>query len=264
MASGGTMIKAQHFDPPKDAPKYVIDALADIGIQEWVLDAKTRKKRSNPVVEAFMVKSVGYKANMMTTPWCAYWVGAKLEDAGIPCSKSGMARSYLKWGTKVDHKSSKDWRVGDIIVTWRGKHNDGITGHIFFLLSWDSEFVYGVGGNQGDQVSIQAFRRSKIIGVRRPRPITDSRIVQASGGATATTTTGAIVETAVPDAVPTTPPPAPSGAEETLSTIQQADGPLQVLASMKPTIQIVLAVVTIALTSYVAWRRYKDKKERGI
>lgn len=273
MASGGKMIAQQSYTPPEGSPAYLIEALKDIGIQEWVLDHKTRKKRSNPVVEQFMLKSVGYKANMMTTPWCAYWIGAKLEDAGIPCSKSGMARSYLKWGNKIDHKSDGAWKVGDIVVTWRGRRNDGITGHIFFLLSWDDARVYGLGGNQGDQVSIQAFPRSKIIGIRRARSVTESRIVKATGGATATTTANVVVETAVPDvpAVIPTPPTVPmppsdhsSGAETALNTIQQADGPLQVLAQMKPWVQLTLAVATIVLTSYVAWRRWKDQKERGI
>lgn len=270
MASGGSLIQTQHFDPPADAPKYLVEALKDIGIQEWVLDHRTRKRRSNPVVEQFMLKAVGYKANMMTTPWCAYWIGAKLEDAGIPGSKSGMARSYLKWGNRVDHKSDNDWRVGDIVVTWRGRRNDGITGHIFILLYWTETHVYGLGGNQGDQVSIQRFNRSKIIGLRRPRAVTESRIVKATGGATATTTANVVVEAAIPDRsvmIPTPPStnePAPSGAETALDTIQHADGPLQVLAQLKPWIQVTLAVATIVLTSYVAWRRWKDKQERGI
>jgi hypothetical protein len=35
-------------------------------------------------------------------------------------------------------------------------------GHVFFVVGWDATRVYGLGGNQSDQVSIAAFPRNVI------------------------------------------------------------------------------------------------------
>ena len=40
------------------------------------------------------------------------------------------------------------------------KRNGG--GHVFFVVSFDAKYVYGLGGNQNDQVSIARFPRSVI------------------------------------------------------------------------------------------------------
>src|SRR5690606_16369408 len=125
-------------------------------------------KKPNPVVVGYIEQVCGKRLNSMTTPWCAYWLGAKLQDEGWPSTKSGMARSYLKWGTEVNHKDANAWREGDVAVFWRGRVDDGVTGHVAILLDWDARTVTCLGANQGDKVSIQVFDRRKIIGIRRP------------------------------------------------------------------------------------------------
>jgi hypothetical protein len=93
-ATGGELIEDQSFDLKGDEPEYLRDALKDIGVQEWVLS--NRRKVSNPVVQRFVAKALGkdtWKGNTITTPWCAYWVNAKLEWANSVKRKSRPAKA---------------------------------------------------------------------------------------------------------------------------------------------------------------------------
>lgn len=260
MASGGKASKYR-IDLPSDAPKYLRDAIKDVGIQEWVLDDK-RRRVSNPIVEGFIEDVTGKREDARTTPWCAYWVGSKLERAKIPSTKSGMARSYLRWGETVWKKGDR-WdpsrlRPGDLAIFWRGRSNDGVTGHIGFILHWDDDTLVILGGNQGDKVSIQDFALTKLIAVVRPRSLWKSKTMQSTGGALASETTKAVIENAVP---------APHGLPDPADLQNGFDSvkePLETLAAWKPTILLVLSLVTIALIGYAAYCRYMARKNGGI
>lgn len=243
MASGGKKI-AHAMGAPPGSPKYLVHAFEDVGVVEYVV--RQRKRVSNPVVVNMAVTVLGYKVDTIKTPWCAIWIGAKLEDEGYTCTKSAMARSYLKWGTAVDHGDDSKWRAGDICVIWRGKHNDGVTGHVFFLLEWDDETVTGLGGNQGDTVSVQEFPRSKIIGLRRPRTVLASKVVQSSLVAAGTKAVEVVGDKALPS---------PAEVEKVVET---ARGPIEILGAAKPWILSVLATVSILATMYAIWYRMRD------
>ncbi len=94
--------------------------------------------------------------------WCAAFVGHCLERAGIKSTRKLNARSYLEWGTPVKLADAKQ---GDVVVTPRG--NSSWQGHVFFFDHIDGEWVYGLGGNQGDAVNVRRFRASSILGIRR-------------------------------------------------------------------------------------------------
>ena len=56
------------------------------------------------------------------------------------------------------------------------KHINNKTGklvgkHVFFVVGWDDKHVYGLGGNQRDQVSITEFNRSDIVAYRWPSDV---------------------------------------------------------------------------------------------
>lgn len=93
------------------------------------------------------------------TPWCAAFVGACLERAGIRSSRFESAASYLKWGVRLDGPAH-----GCIVVFSR----DG-GGHIGFVVGVDaSGNLLVLGGNQGDQVSVKAFPTTRVTGYRWP------------------------------------------------------------------------------------------------
>lgn len=261
MIAGATLVKRQTFDVDKTTPKWVVAARKDIGIQEWVMDG--RRKVSNPVVQQFVCNAMGNTKleNVRTLPWCAFWLGSKLVDAGYTSTKSGMARSYLRWGDKVDEDDDSKWKLGDIAVFWRGKHNDGITGHVAFLLAWDARYLYILGGNQGDKVSIIKYPRSKLLGIRRPKSLWTHKPVQAFTGSGATETAKAGLDKVIPD-------PIASAHASTLpdptvlnNHLDQVRGPLEQLATYKPWIMGVLSAISIALCFYGLYCYYRQHKD---
>lgn len=95
------------------------------------------------------------------TPWCAAFLGACLERAGIPSTRSLLARSYLAWGEPASAE-----RLGSIVVLKRG--SDPAAGHVGFLVGISGDDVLLLGGNQGDAVSVARFPRADVLAVRWP------------------------------------------------------------------------------------------------
>jgi uncharacterized protein (TIGR02594 family) len=104
-----------------------------------------------------------------------------LEDCGIAGTRSGMARSFEKWGQPCGPIP------GAIVVFWRGSKSSG-SGHVGFVTGRDQ---YGnimvLGGNQGDAVNVKPFDTSRIVGYRWPKGFdigTDTLETVASDGKT--------------------------------------------------------------------------------
>ena len=107
------------------------------------------------------------------TEWCAAFINAVLSETGVPGSESVSnypltARSFLNWGMTV-----KVPEPGDIVIFPRG--NVAWQGHVGFYLRSQiidgKEYYYILGGNQNNRVSIELFRASSAIGIRRQYPI---------------------------------------------------------------------------------------------
>jgi uncharacterized protein (TIGR02594 family) len=97
------------------------------------------------------------------TPWCAAYVGGVLESTGIKSSRSAMARSYLKWGRPLIRPT-----YGAVVVFWRGSPSSG-SGHVGFVVGQDPRRnLMVLGGNQGNEVSIKPFDKSRVLGYRWP------------------------------------------------------------------------------------------------
>lgn len=133
------------------------------------------------------------------TPWCAAFVGSVLGQAGYQGTGSLAARSYLEWGEEV---AEADVIQGDVVILWRGSPSSW-QGHVGFVHEVQADTVLILGGNQGNQVSIQAYPKSKVLGYRRaatPREsIAQSKTAQASiaqitAGATAGVTAVAALD----------------------------------------------------------------------
>ncbi|MBO9551479.1 TIGR02594 family protein [Pseudomonas sp.] len=93
------------------------------------------------------------------TPWCAAFVGAMLERAGIRSSRFESAKSYLDWGTQLEQPA-----VGCIVVFTRVGG-----GHVGFVVGKAANGnLMVLGGNQSDAVNIRAFELSRVSGYRWP------------------------------------------------------------------------------------------------
>jgi uncharacterized protein (TIGR02594 family) len=97
------------------------------------------------------------------TPWCAAFVGAMLERAGIVSSRSEGSKSFLDWGVKLVAPVA-----GCIVVFTR----EG-GGHVGFVVGQDKfGNLLVLGGNQGDAVNVRAFSRDRVVGYRWPNAAT--------------------------------------------------------------------------------------------
>lgn len=96
-------------------------------------------------------------------PWCSCFVNWCVQQAGGKGTRSAMARSWLSWGDK------SDGQVGDIVILKRGNNN--INGHVGFVVKKGLLNIEVLGGNQGNDVNIQTFSRTKVIGYRTSKDI---------------------------------------------------------------------------------------------
>lgn len=97
-------------------------------------------------------------------PWCAVFVAGVLNECGILGTGSGMARSYLHWGSSV----LQDEPVpGDICVFKRG--DNAIEGHVGFFLRYsaNNKSVWIRSGNVNNSVCDEPFSTDRLIDIRR-------------------------------------------------------------------------------------------------
>lgn len=96
-------------------------------------------------------------------PWCASFVCWVLNKAGFVNPKSKASRDFIDFGLSV---SSDSMQYGDIVLLSRTL--DRTKGHVGFLFSETEKSVNLLGGNQGNQVSVSPFDKSRIIYIGRP------------------------------------------------------------------------------------------------
>jgi len=139
-----------------DTPEWLVTALAHVGLRE-IAGAK-----HEPRILALWRK-LGLPIRDDETPWCAGFVGAMLEDAGIRSTRSAAARSYQSWGGQLAQPAR-----GAIVVFWRGSPTSW-SGHVGFVVGRDARNrLMVVGGNQGNAVSIAPFDTGRVLSYRWP------------------------------------------------------------------------------------------------
>lgn len=126
-------------DKPKYAePRWLTEARKDIGFRE---------RGSNQGIEEFIDEA---HTGNLGDPWCAIFVNAKLEECGIPGTRSAMARSFEKHKNFVRLPGPA---LGAIATFWRGSPSSS-SGHVnFYAGTLEDGRHIGVGGNQSDRVS---------------------------------------------------------------------------------------------------------------
>lgn len=137
-------------------PSWMAEAWRELGQSEVPGSAQ------NPRIVA-MFDELGYPDQSDETAWCAAFVGACLERAGISSTRSLRARTYLEWGVPAD-----DPAVGAVVVLERG--SDPALGHVGFLVGMTDTSVMLLGGNQSNAVTVATFDRELVLGFRVPEP----------------------------------------------------------------------------------------------
>ena len=103
-------------------------------------------------------------------PWCASFICASLEEgADLPSTKSARARSFLNYGLHLGIPA-----YGCVCVIKRGGPNQpGPTvldaqGHVGLLVDIEAEWIYLLGGNQTNEVSVSRYSIGRVLGYRWP------------------------------------------------------------------------------------------------
>ena len=95
------------------------------------------------------------------TSWCSAFMNWCQMKAGIKGTGSLSARSWLNWGRPVVEPE-----LGDIVVFWR-RDPKGWEGHVGFYIKRDGTHVWVLGGNQSNEVNIQKYPGTELLGYRR-------------------------------------------------------------------------------------------------
>ena len=176
----------------------------------------------NPRIVA-MFDELGHPHQADETAWCAAFVGACLERAGIASTRSLMARSYEQWGI-----ANAAPTAGAVAVLRRG--SDPALGHVGFLVGASDTHVYLLGGNQSDAVTVAPFDRDLVLAYRAPAADSEDRktSTHTSRPRSATSSTwraaGPTIRT-IPAARPTKASPSPSSRANAASTSPRITSP---------------------------------------
>lgn len=128
-------------------------AKAELGVKEI-----PGKKHNERILEYH--KATSLESTEDEVPWCSSFVSWCLEKAGVPSTRNAWARSYLAWGRKIETPV-----VGCIVVFSRGQ----ASGHVAFYLGESDSQIKVLGGNQSNQVSIEYYPKSRLLGYRLPK-----------------------------------------------------------------------------------------------
>lgn len=132
-------------------------AFNELGTEEIVGDA------NNPEVVKYATETgiSGIKNDEIA--WCSTYVNWVTMKAGLQNSKKANARSWLNVGLKVTSPEP-----GDVVIFWR-ESIQSWKGHVGFFLGFssDKKRVYCLGGNQGNRVSVSAYRTKQVLSYQR-------------------------------------------------------------------------------------------------
>jgi uncharacterized protein (TIGR02594 family) len=178
-------------------PAHLAIAYGEVGVTE------IRGPEHNPRIVEYH-QACDLHAGDDETPWCSAYVNWCFQQAGMPRTRSAMARSWLHWGVEIDEPE-----LGCVAVMGRGGNPN--LGHVGFAVQWDDDYVWLLAGNQkkasnsrSESVCVKKFPRSNFIGFRKARALAASTTIAASaatGAATATAEVANQVGPELPNAV---------------------------------------------------------------
>lgn len=159
-----------------EGPNVILEARRLIGVKE------IPGPKHNKEIMAW-ADEVEVDYNDDETPWCGLFVAVVMKRAAKPVVKGPLwARGWLNWGNVV----KGDPVLGDLLVFDRGKGK----GHVGFYVGEDKTAYHVLGGNQGNEVSIDRIEKSRLLGVRnfyaKAQPAYCKRIFVSSDGALST------------------------------------------------------------------------------
>lgn len=147
------------------------------------------------------LKTGGVGMDPAQLPWCAAFVNASLNRAGIKGTGSNVATSFGAWGEAVKGQAQK----GDVLVEMRGLTPGMSGGHVGFATgktrTVNGELQYEMfGGNQGDMARNKWISASKVTARRAPISAGGGTGAVAGAGAGSADTSGPAPTAITPEA----------------------------------------------------------------
>jgi len=139
-------------------PVWLTMAKIELGVKEVPGDG------DNPIIAQYWRDAGLFDKSMGkdSVSWCASFANAMLHRGGANTTGSALAKSFLKYGIKLRAPA-----LGAICV-YQGPEE--WQGHVNFYLGHDTAGnIVGIGGNQGDAVSIAPFKAAKHLGYFWPK-----------------------------------------------------------------------------------------------
>lgn len=133
----------------------------------WYDTKEHRGRRHNATIVGWL-RNVLPWANKDEISWCSAFLFscAVMVDADRPDPKRGAAAiSWRSTGTPVE--GVRQAQIGDVVILYRGKRT-AWTRHVGLYVRHDRRYVWLLGGNQGDSVSIRKFPIGRVDCIRRP------------------------------------------------------------------------------------------------
>jgi len=134
--------------------------ILEVALDEFGVREISGKKDNPRVIQYFDDIGFDGKALKDETAWCSAFANWVALQTGACMSNKLTARSWLKVGVKTDNP-----QLGDVVVLWRKSRSDW-RGHVGFFIRETEGFVYILGGNQGNRVSIQAYHKNRLLEYR--------------------------------------------------------------------------------------------------
>ena len=133
----------------------------DIALKEYGTEEIIGTKHNNRILQYF--KDIGHSwVTDDETAWCAAFVNWCLMKADCEYTGRLNARSFLELENAVPSP-----QLGDVVIFWRIKP-DSPYGHVGFFISEKDGYYYVLGGNQGNEVNITKYSKTRLLGIRRP------------------------------------------------------------------------------------------------
>ena len=195
----GVPSPARPADLPEEVPSkgetpWLQIARQDLGIKEFPGPA------ANPEIMRAWKYCEYDPPNGDETAYCSAKMCEWMERSGLPSTRAPNARSWLKWGSKLDKP-----KPGCVVVFWRVSPT-AFEGHVAIYVGPGSKpgFIKVLGANQSDGINIQEYSLGQLLGYRWPTTGGNSRTLKAQtlglvgDGLTTASLTGSIIQT-LPD-----------------------------------------------------------------
>jgi len=129
--------------------------LLEVGLSQYGLKEIPGIKNNPEIMKYF--HSIGQDwVQGDETAWCSAFVNWCAKKKGLEYTGKLNARSWLNLGMECS------LNVADIVVLWR-ESPDSWKGHVAIPIKEDDNYIWCLGGNQGNMVKISPYPKGRIL-----------------------------------------------------------------------------------------------------